>query len=99
MGSELKFSTSYHPQTDSQMERVNALLKQFAYNLQQSSSTEKTPFELVLGVQPMVPADVTFRVTGECPAAARMARDRQEMLEEARDSLGHAVRHIEHYAN
>jgi hypothetical protein len=29
IGSEVKFSTDYHPQTDGKMERVNALLEDY----------------------------------------------------------------------
>ena len=71
---------------------------QFCYNLHKSSSTEMTPFEIVLGKQPMTPLDVAkSKNQGKCPAAYRVARDRLEMLSEAQDSLRKAQRHMKKY--
>ena len=57
---------------------------QFSYNLHKSSATEMSPFEIVLGIQPMTPLDVSkSKNQGMCPAAYRVARDKLEMLSEA----------------
>lgn len=80
LGSQPKFSTTYHPQMDGQTEMMDALLEeeylrhyftgsqknlvdlldaaQFAYNLQKSSFTEMSPFELNLGNQPLTPHEI-----------------------------------------
>ncbi|CAH9133677.1 unnamed protein product [Cuscuta epithymum] len=108
LGSDLKFSIAYHPQTEGQTERMNALLEEylrhyvtasqknwlelldvahFCYNLHQTSTTGMTPFESALGFQPLAPHQVMARVGGQYPAAVRFARDKQELIEEARDSL------------
>ncbi|KAL0462744.1 UNVERIFIED_CONTAM: hypothetical protein Slati_0162000 [Sesamum latifolium] len=47
LGTELKFSTADHSQTDD--------LAQFSYNLHKSSATGMCPFELVYGQQPIMP--------------------------------------------
>ena len=64
---------------------------QFCYNFHKSSAIEMSPFEIVLGKQPMTPLDVAkSKNFGRCPAAHRVAKDRLEMLSEAQDSLRRA---------
>ena len=73
---------------------------QFCYNLHKSSSTGLSPAELVLGHQPLTPLDVAkMKSQGECPAAYRFARDKQELIEQAQESLAKAQRRMEKYAN
>ena len=95
MGSEFHFSTSFHPQTDGQAERVNVLLElylrhyvsanqkdwtklldiaQFSYNLQKSEATNKSPFELATGKQPLTPHTLTIGYTGRSPTAFKFAK-------------------------
>ncbi|KAF3662453.1 hypothetical protein FXO37_12442 [Capsicum annuum] len=73
---------------------------QFCYNLHRSSATEKSPFELVLGMQPMALLEVvTLKSHGICPAAYRYAKDKHDMLVEAPDSLRKAQKRMKKYAD
>ena len=50
---------------------------QFCYNLQKSSTTEASPFELVLGAQPQTPVEIVVQITGgKSPVAYRFAMER-----------------------
>ncbi|KAL0452906.1 UNVERIFIED_CONTAM: hypothetical protein Slati_1268700 [Sesamum latifolium] len=63
-------------------------LAQFSYNLQKSSTTGMSPFELVYREQPMMSHEVPVQKSdGKCPAAYRFARSKQKLLDEAKDSL------------
>ena len=119
LGSESKFSTANHPQTDGQTERIIGLLEeylrhyvtatqknwvdlldttQFCYNLHRSSATGMSPFELAMGWQPRTPLDVAKqRVGGDSPAAHLLAISRQEMFDEAWESLDKAARRMKKY--
>ena len=52
-----------------------------------------SPFELAIGVQPLMPLEVAKqKVGGSSPAAYKMTQSQQEMFDEARDSLEKAAR-------
>ena len=74
-----------HYVTATQKNWVDLLdIAQLCYNLQRSSATGMSPFELAIGVQPRMPLKVAKqKVGGNSPTTYKMAQSRQEMFDEA----------------
>ncbi|KAL0405984.1 UNVERIFIED_CONTAM: hypothetical protein Slati_3912300 [Sesamum latifolium] len=59
-----------------------------------------SPFELVYGQQPKTPHGIPVTEDEcKCPAAYRLARTKQELFDEAKDSLAKAQRRMKKYAD
>ena len=73
-----------------------------SYNLQRSSATGMSPFEVAIGFQPRSPLDVL--VTEQpgrnvSPSAYKFAKSQQDLLDEAKDNLEKASRRMKKYAD
>ena len=120
MDSEFHFSTSFHPQIDGQIERVNTLLElylkhfmsanqkdwaklldiaQFSYNLQRSKATNKSPFELNTGQQPLTPHTLTIGYTRRSPTAFKFVKGWHEQANISCSYLDKATKKMKKWAN
>ena len=75
---------------------------QLSYNLHRSSATGMSPFEVAIGFQPCTPLDVlVYEQSGRSvsPAAYKFAKTRQDLLDEAQDSLEKASRCMKKYVD
>ena len=75
---------------------------QLSYNLHQSSTIRKSPFEVAIRFQPCMLMDVlaTSQLReGVSPAMYQSAKTRHELLDEAWESLEKANRQIKKYVD
>ncbi|KAK4381997.1 Transposon Ty3-I Gag-Pol polyprotein [Sesamum angolense] len=73
---------------------------QFSSTLHKSSATGMSPFELAYRQQPTTPHEISVQKTsGKCLVANRFARSKQELLDEAKDSLAKALCRMKKYAD
>ncbi|XP_042980003.1 uncharacterized protein LOC122310191 [Carya illinoinensis] len=62
----------------------------FSYNLQRSESTNKSPFEIVMGQQPLTSQSLETSYVGNCPTAYKIAKSWNEQLDVTRSYLDKA---------
>ncbi|KAL8171380.1 hypothetical protein V2J09_023184 [Rumex salicifolius] len=110
LGIDFHFSTAFHPQTDGQIERINSLpsqqdwakliaIAQFSYNLQQSESTGKSPFEIATDRQPLTPHTLPFEEESPSPAVGALVDSWRQQVELARSHLTKAQKRMKKWAD
>ena len=67
-------------------------IAQFSYNLQRSEATGKSPFEIIMGFQPMTPNAIASTYGGKSFAAHKLAREWHEEANITRAYLDKAAR-------
>ncbi|KAL3534955.1 hypothetical protein ACH5RR_003416 [Cinchona calisaya] len=72
---------------------------QFSFNLQVNESTGKSPFEIVMGQQPLTPSTVVAGQKGGNPATYELAKTWEEEADLARASLQKAAKKMKKWAN
>src|ERR1051325_9004002 len=72
---------------------------QLSFNCQKSSSTGKTPFEIVCGRQPLMPHVIDHPYAGKSPQAFNFTKEWKETSEIARAHLERASKRMKKWAN
>nr|GEU71346.1 hypothetical protein VITISV_029702 [Tanacetum cinerariifolium] len=79
METDLNFFTSFHPQTNRQTEKVNALLELYLWHY--SEATGKSPFELFTGHQPLTPNTLAASYEGTAKKMKKWADEKRRHVE------------------
>ncbi|KAE8731731.1 hypothetical protein F3Y22_tig00002684pilonHSYRG00048 [Hibiscus syriacus] len=90
--------TSVHPQTNGQTKRVNALVETYLRHYR-SEATNQSPFEIIIGQQPLTPNAVVTGYQGPNPTAYQFAKEWQEQHELARACLLKAGKRTKKWAD
>ena len=69
------------------------------HNLQRSEATNKSPFELAIGQQPLTPHTLTIGYTGRSPTAFKFAKGWHEQANITRSYLDKAAKKMKKWAN
>jgi len=72
---------------------------QFSYNLQRSEATQQSPFEIVMGQQPLTPQSVASGYKGSSPAAYQLAKTWNEQLDITKAYLNKAAKRMKKWAD
>ncbi|WVZ06906.1 hypothetical protein V8G54_020252 [Vigna mungo] len=104
VGTKLRFSSAYHPQTDGQTEVVNRCVEtypswaEFWYNTNYHESTYTTPFKALYGRDPppIIKGDIRLTTVEE---VSKMTTDRDAMLEELKGQLAKAQNRMKQQAD
>ncbi|KAK2979891.1 hypothetical protein RJ640_023962 [Escallonia rubra] len=79
--------------------RVLLDVAQFSYNLMRSEATNQSPFEIVIGQQPLTPLALADDHNGRSPLAMQVARSWNEQADMARSYLDKAARKMKKWAD
>ncbi|GJW22906.1 putative nucleotidyltransferase, ribonuclease H [Tanacetum coccineum] len=95
MGTDLNFSTM--PNKHDWVKLLD--VAQFSYNMQWSEATGKSPFELVMGRQPLTPNALAASYEGSSPAAYKTMKEWHEQADLARALLDKATKKMKKWAD
>ncbi|KAA0054053.1 reverse transcriptase [Cucumis melo var. makuwa] len=98
LGTSLNISSSYHPQTNDQTERFNCMLEEYLRHFT-SSSTGRSPFEIVSGRQPVLPHLADHPFVGKNLQVLNFTKEWKQTNDMARAYLEKASKRMKKWAD